>query len=236
MIFFYYLFDIIFPSKCACCSSPVSFSDRNLCKSCAEKIEYIKDECPVCSGVVENNACVICSGRKFYPARHFSLIDYSQEVRELLHGIKYNGLKRAVKILSDIAVAWPELSGIHCDLITSVPMNQKKRWKRGFNQCELIAKTISKKIKAPYENILLEKTDAGKQNELGYRDRFLNVIGRYKVQSKSKFMGKTVLLVDDIFTSGATVNECARILLENGAFQVFSLSIARTKIKRLEIF
>jgi ComF family protein len=236
MSFFYFLFDIIFPSKCVCCASPVSLSDRNLCFSCFKKIEYIKDECPVCSGVIEDNSCVICSGRKFYPVRHISLVDYSNEVRELLHGIKYNGLKRAVKILSEIAVVWPGLAGVNCDIITSVPMNSNKIWKRGFNQCELIAKSISKEIKAPYMNILLEKNDAGKQNELGYRDRFLNVIGRYKVKSKKIFQDKTVLLIDDIFTSGATVNECARILLKNGAFQVFSLSIARTKIKRLEIF
>lgn len=236
MNFFYYFFDIVFPSKCACCGSPVSLRSRNLCSACSAKIEYIQDACPVCSGIIEDNSCLICSGRKFYPARHISLVDFTDDVREILHGIKYNGLKRAIKNFSDLAVSWPGLSDIKCDLVTCVPMNSKKIWKRGFNQCELIAKSVSRAINTPYYSVLTEKNDSGKQNELGFRDRFLNVIGRYKVKSKVRFQNKTVLLVDDIFTSGATINECARILLENGAFQVFSLSIARTKIKRLEFF
>lgn len=236
MNIFYLIADIVFPSKCVYCLSPVSLSDRNLCSACLDKLEYIKDECPVCSAVIENCECLICSGRKFYPARHFSLIDYSDEARELLHGIKYSGLKRSVKILTDIALSWPGLSEIECDIVSSVPMNYEKKWKRGFNQCEIISRAISGKIKAPYIETLTEKKGSGRQNELSYRERFLNVIGRYKTKSERRFKGKTVLLIDDIFTSGATVNECARILLKNGAFRVFSLSIARTRIKKLEIF
>ena len=82
--------------------------------------------------------------------------------------------------------------------------------------------------------IIKEKHNFKIQKKLGYRDRFLNIINRYKAKNGNIMKGKGVLIVDDIFTTGATINECARILLSAGADRVYSLTIASADIKRLD--
>ena len=103
-------------------------------------------------------------------------------------------------------------NGLDYDLITSVPMNRKKKWERGFNQSELIAMYLSRKMHREYIPLLSEKYGARTQRNLRYKERFLNVINRYRVKNPDLVKGKILLLIDDVFTTGATINECARIL------------------------
>jgi ComF family protein len=108
----------------------------------------------------------------------------------------------------------------------------KKKWKRGYNHSEDISKVLSGLLKKPYRELLYEKRKRGGQKFLGYRERFLNIINRFGVKKDADFSGRRILLVDDIFTTGATINECARVLRSKGALEVFSLTIARTGIKK----
>ena len=125
-----------------------------------------------------------------------------------------------------------DLQGI--DLVTFVPMNVTKKWKRGYNQSQLFAKEFSKKHKIRLLKTLIENKNSGIQREMSYSERFLNVIGRYKIYKKSRIKDKNILLIDDIFTSGATINECARILKKNGSKSVFIITIAKAKLKELD--
>ena len=114
-------------------------------------------------------------------------------------------------------------------------MNRVKKWERGFNQSELIAKRLSATLNKPYLSILKEKSSYKTQKTLGYRERFLNIMDRYKIQNIKKIKGKNILIIDDVFTTGATINECARIIKSFGAENVYSLTIARADIKRVEL-
>jgi ComF family protein len=118
------------------------------------------------------------------------------------------------------------------DIVTCVPMKRSKRIKRGFNQSELVARDLSRQLGKSFRRLLREKGTARAQRDLSYRERFINILDRYGVRDPGKIMGRRILLVDDVFTTGATVNECARILRNAGAKEVYSLTFARAGIKK----
>jgi competence protein ComFC len=238
--FFIQVIDLLFPSFCINCNAAISYKDACLCRNCFEKIEFLEDKCTICSGKLFENKCIICSDRKIFFDKNIALAGYSGIIKEVVHNYKFNKRRRLYKHISELAVneiiQYKEL----IDIITSVPINRKKRFYRGYNQSELIAKYIAGKIKKVYRNSMREKRHFKTQRKLGYRDRFLNILNRYEIENtkrnKKFFYGKNILIIDDVFTTGATINECARILKSFGADRVYSLTIARADIKRVDKF
>jgi ComF family protein len=121
----------------------------------------------------------------------------------------------------------------HPDLVTFVPVSAKRKRERGYNQAEIIARSLGRSIKKPVRDSLRVR-ESGNQKSMHYNERFLNMIGRFCGEGDS-CLGRSVLLVDDVFTTGATVNECARILKKMGASSVFSLTIARVDNKKVAV-
>ncbi len=233
--FFSWIIDFLSPSICVNCKSSITFNENLLCHICREGITLLENQCEICSGVIINNKCDICSDRKLYITKNFSIAEYNGVMEEIMRNYKFNKRRRLHIGLSKLAhkkiIDHKDLF----DLITSVPMSRKKKWERGFNQSELIAKALAKKLDKRYHPILKEKPRFKTQKKLGYRERFLNILDRYKIRSKKIINGKNILLVDDVFTTGSTINECARILKSFGATRVYSLTMARANIKRVEI-
>jgi ComF family protein len=108
-------------------------------------------------------------------------------------------------------------------------MEAGKQWRRGFNQSELIARSMARLTGIPYARTLAEVASSGTQKTLSLTDRFINTIGRYGVIGPS-LAGKTVLIVDDVLTTGATINECARVLRDAGCSDVYALVLARVNV------
>jgi ComF family protein len=189
--------------------------------------------CPICSGVLENGKCIFCTERKVYIDQNICCFDYEDAIRKLMSGYKFRGYKRISKVFVLLFVKM----GVDipaADIITCVPMTKKKIWKRGYNQSAIFAKELSKQYQIKYLKLLAESKEALVQRELNITGRFLNILGRYTVLNKSRILGKSIILVDDVFTTGATINECARVLKEAGAEKVFSITIARSTIKSLK--
>ncbi len=151
-------------------------------------------------------------------------------MKEVLHVYKFKGRKRLYKQLSEMAYREIRGENLDYDLLTSVPMNRAKKWKRGYNQSELIARDLAHKTGKGYRSVFVERHGSRAQKELRYNERFLNILDRFRVKNGSAVKGKRILLVDDVITTGATINECARILKLNGAVEVYSLTIARAQI------
>ena len=238
---FFHIIDILFPSFCVNCLAVISYKDACLCGNCIEKIaEGLDNKCEICSGELFENRCIICSGRKLFFDKNIAIAGYSGIVKEVLHNYKFNKRKRLYKHISKLAVNEIIQYKDLIDIITSVPISRKKRFDRGFNQSELVAKDVAKKINKIYSSCLKEKHHSKIQRKLGYRDRFLNILERYEIENtkrnKKHLHGKKVLIIDDVFTTGATINECARILKSFGADRVYSLTIARADIKRVDKF
>jgi ComF family protein len=230
------LLDIIMPSRCVGCGRPVSSRQNHLCRTCSVRIPFLSDTCPVCSGLLENGACRTCADRHWYFTKNLTVAEYSGIAREIIRRLKFKKIRGLHIILA--AIAKKKLDGheFRADIITWVPMNARKKWARGFNQSELIAKKLSKLTGIPCRPLLREKRGTETQRELGIRDRFINALNRYHAVPNKFIRGRSILLVDDVYTTGATINECARQLLSAGVRDVFSLTIARADVKRLEKF
>jgi ComF family protein len=117
----------------------------------------------------------------------------------------------------------------HVDLIVPVPLHPKRlRW-RGFNQSLLLARQVSRLYEVPTDPFVLNRArETAPQTELAEDERRRNVRGAFAICAEKSLKGKNVLLVDDVYTSGATVNECSRVLIRGGVREVYVLTLART--------
>ena len=221
--------DYLFPSRCACCGKTVSSVENGACAGCLDAIESVKEACPRCSGQLKDGRCEICSDRMWYLDRNIAAAEYSGAMKKILRSYKFEKRKRIHSHLGAIAFNAVKDQGLDVDLVTAVPMTGTKVWKRGYNQSELVARVVSRRLGCEYKVLLMEKGSSRTQKDLQYRDRFINILGRY-VPKGSAARGRKVLIVDDVFTTGATINECARVLREAGAERVYGVTIARRSL------
>ena len=229
------ILDIISPGWCVSCNRPVRREERFVCETCKNDIRFVDECCPICSGVLIDDKCEICGDREIYFDQNIAVMEYEHTVKALIGGYKFGSRKRMAELIANLCMDKASELLEKTDCITSVPSSPKKKWKRGFNQSEEIARIIARKSNIQYIELLNEIGHAEKQKSLGFSNRFLNVLGRYDLSKKAKSFAKcSVLIVDDVFTTGATINECARILKNVGFNPIFSLTAARVGIKRLE--
>jgi len=113
------------------------------------------------------------------------------------------------------------------DIICAVPIHKKRKAERGYNQSELIAKEISKKLQnIEYKDILIKTKNNKRQSDLKREDRIDNVRNVYEIRNKQIIKDKKIIIFDDVYTTGNTVNECSRVLKENGANKILVLTLA----------
>jgi ComF family protein len=228
------LLDIIFPCECVYCGDLIPSSQYHLCHECRALLKELDGGCPVCSGVLVDGICSICGDRKFYPEANRTLFSYENVSKAVIHSLKFEGIKHIYKIFVPYICRQIECFNEEIDIITSVPMSRKKMIKRGYNQSQLIAKETGRQTGIKFCEILKENSGAKQQRSLNYDERFINVIDRYKTINNIKFQDKAVLIIDDVFTTGATINECSRKLILSGAVKVFSITLVRSDLKKLD--
>ena len=214
---------------------PVPSSMNYLCKECLGSLKETDMKCPVCCGLVQDGGCSICGNRMFYPERNISLFSYNNTAKSVIYALKFGGVKNIHRIFIPYICRVIKDLNVRFDLITFVPMNRKKLIKRGYNQSKLLAGGVAEKTGIRFCEILKEKKNTVSQRDLNYSGRFINVIDRYKTVNKNIFYKKNILLIDDVFTTGATINECSRILISSGAAKVYSVTLVRSDLKKLEI-
>ncbi|MCX7678218.1 MAG: ComF family protein [Spirochaetes bacterium] len=219
------VFDYFFPSHCIACGNPISVKDHHVCIRCFSTIQPLERGCKRCGGQLVNNACSMCSMRAWYLDMCFAVSDYSGTMKEMLVKYKFYKWRRLYKKISELLYAALLDASWDVDVVTAVPMAKSKVRKRGFNQSELVAKDVAQKIRKSYVPLLKEVRVWKTQKDLNYVDRFLNVLGRFAVEGK--LAGERILLIDDVYTTGATLNECARLLKNAGAGKVFGIAFAK---------
>ena len=149
------------------------------------------------------------------------IIDYKFNEKAYLYNTFVCFLKKNEKICVQIK---------KYDIIVSVPISKRRFKERGYNQSALFAKNLAQELKMKYlEKVLIKVRDNPAQSTLNQEEREENVKNMYKINilTKSKIYGKKILLVDDIFTTGSTVNECSKVLIDGGALNVGVLTIAK---------
>lgn len=229
-----FIADILFPCFCVSCGTFVMSGDYNICPGCRSKLEIINSGCPDCCGIENESGCTICGDRQFYPEKNFIVFEYKNVILDAIHALKFKRIKNVYKALNPYLLE--RLSSVEgeIDVVTYVPMRKEKIKKRGYNQSGLFASALALNWGKPVQELLRERKNSGVQRDLNYTERFINVIDRYEITDNFRIKGKNILIVDDVFTTGATLNECARCLKNAGAEKVFTCAIARSDIRKPE--
>ena len=208
---------LVFPPGCLICGKLLS---QIYCKDC-EKHIYDKLKLKI----------EIKDKKVYYFEKHVYLFTYENEIRNLILDYKFNDKSYLYELFSKIITKNEKICGIleKYDIIIPVPIHKKRKQKRGYNQSELITKQISKRIPSlVHESTVIQKTKHNiEQSSLSKEQRKQNVKDVYKIINKEKIENKNIVLFDDIYTTGNTVNEISKILKQNGANKILVLTIAK---------
>lgn len=210
---------LLFPPKCVFCRRLLSGGDRRCCESCAAEIagreQYTKG---------------------LYVKTRWTALSYAGPVREALIRYKFQGFRFYAAELGNILARCieRELAGQY-DLITWVPVSRKRRRKRGYDQAMLLALRAGEYLNVPVERLLEKPVDNPAQSGLtDSTQRRSNVQGVYRAVNLEQIRGKRILLIDDVITTGATMDEAGRILLDAGAKEVTGAALARPPEHKLD--
>lgn len=223
------LIDLIFPPRCLVCED---LSENSWCKKCLVSLNFIEE--PICSKCGKPCAhkvdyCRECRGKRLYFSQARSLGLYEGTLKNAIQNLKYNNGKLLVSPLVNLAVQKMDPSLFDIDLVTFVPMAQGKELKRGYNQAQIIATEIGRCLEKPCSLTLKVIKRIKDQTELDLKERRKNVRGAFEGVKRREVEGKSILLVDDVYTTGATINECTKVLRQSGADKINVFTLARTK-------
>ena len=230
------MLDLLFPKniKCCFCGEELnSQAKKNTCVSCFEKLPFIKNPCLKCGSEMGNNTrglCFNCSKNNMDFLISRSVFSYEGQVVNFIKKIKYDVETHRVENL----IQCYEENYLSAEVVTFVPMTPNKEKWRGFNQSKLIAEMFAKQKGLKCVNTCKKVVDNESQTGFDFAKRKLNVENNFKfiIESKGKVKNKTVLIIDDVVTTGATVSEIARLIKKNGAKECLVLSFAHTRIKQ----
>lgn len=233
--------DLVFPPFCPLCRARLDAGRHDpLCARCWQGLERLEPPyCRICGRPLpslepgrasEGSPCEPCRRRRppYAYARAAAL--YGERVREALHALKFGGRAALARPLGDLLAAAGDrmVPRPAVDCLVPVPLYPSREAERGFNQSLLLARRVARRWRIRVEARALRRTRATRaQTELGPAERRRNVRGAFALARPATVAGRHVLLVDDVFTTGATVSECARVLVAAGARAVGVLTVAR---------
>ena len=218
---------LVLTKKCKYCNTLIT-KNEDLCDDCKENLPRITGEkCKFCGAGKDKCAC---------KKRHMNFdgitspFYYEKGVKQGLRHLKFNNKSHLAKTFSkDMAKCVKEdFNDIKFDFICYVPFSSLQITERSYNQSELLAEELSKILEIPTKNALVKLFDVKTQHDMAIMQRKGNVHGIYDVKNGFDVTGKTVLLVDDIMTTGETLNNCALIMKIRGAEKVYCITAALT--------
>lgn len=229
------LLSIPFPDTCILCGD-VTDNKSYACNSCRDKVGYINTafKCRTCLGFLhtsKDGVCGTCLIEKPSYSQLVSCVKYTGEVKERIKGYKFRQRPDYHIGFSRLACEILEREGVYFDAVVPMPLSKKSFKERGYNQSALIAKKIAEVFEVPYyDNVLIKVKETQRQSELKLNERKKNIQGAFKIRRSNLINGKTVLLVDDIYTSGCTMREAAKICSPYTE-DIVAFTIARTQFK-----
>lgn len=227
------LSDLCFPPHCLCCATPLLWGgNKDICKPCEDTLRFIAAPlCPVCGLMFvksggASHLCTLCIKKQYAFDRARSAFCYNKEIGVLIHSLKFAGKKTGLRTMAAL-VENSSLRDLSTpDIIVPVPLHLSKLRSRGFNQSQLLAKIFFPKQTGKIDHCLVRTRPTRPQTGLKGKERRKNVVGAFAVRDAMQIKGKKICLVDDVFTTGTTVNECAKTLKKAGASSVEVATLA----------
>lgn len=228
------LVDLIYPPHCVACGAAQP-ADRCLCAPCEARARRIDGaKCPTCSrpqdGVLDAFQCPNCRGHALHLGFAVSVMRSEGLVRDLIHRFKYGRefhLRRPLGDWLTEALDDPRFAGIGNPRLACVPLHPARRRERRFNQSEALMEWVSRRTGIPACRPLVRRRHTVTQTHFDRRQRMRNLRAAFALRHNACVKDQSFLLVDDVLTTGSTLDECARVLLEGGARSVHAITVAR---------
>lgn len=218
------IFDFIFPRFCPACNNKLSINENVVCSNCILSIKRIQNDF-----LQKEYQKKFANDNLIADFQSLFIFEKEKELQKIIHGLKYEnkvyigkflGLLLAQELLN-------ELKKWNADFIMPIPLHSLKKAQRGYNQSYYIAKGISSVLKIPVVTSTIKRNRfTESQTKKSAVERRINVEGAFSVRKATKVKNKKIILVDDVITTGATISECARILKNSGAKNIYAVSIA----------
>ena len=227
--------NFFYPIFCLSCHKKIFDTHLLLCKQCIALLELIQPEerCPSCFHDLEGGhgrqACTSCKGKDHFCDYIACSFDYHSPARHLIHELKYRDRPYLAKGLSAflflqfVELKWPEP-----DYIVFIPQSFSKYLQRGYNQSELLAKEFANFVKKPVINLLYKKTSTPSQMQLGGAQRKALPSSIFQLRNAPIIEDKVILLIDDVYTTGATIEAAAEQLQKGYPHRVYALTVLRS--------
>lgn len=199
---------------CDDCLKKLPFNDGNKCNHCGRKTAVPETYCLTCKNKLTS----------LYVCRSAFVYDYP--INALIKNFKYKNARYLREVFAEYLYAEYVKENFSPDYLAIVPMTAKAYKKRGFNQSEFLADDLSSKCGVPVFKSIIKKFDTRRQVTLSAEDRLKNLVGAYKITDKASVIGKEVLIIDDVTTTGATGEAVAKTFLNAGAKKVGLLTVA----------
>jgi competence protein ComFC len=234
--------DFVFPQNCIACDGEIQESKHFLCADCKADIGFIRQphcfQCGVPADLSydfphEEFVCGVCRKNPYQFDQARSLGFYDTVLRTTIHHFKYRRQMGVLPEMDRLLEKYFEENPGFCQgfTVSPVPLHFNKMKERGFDQAFLIARQVAKALKLPLEGGLLRRIKAtASQATMTRTERARNIKGAFEVNRPELIAGKNILLVDDVFTTGATVNEAAMMLKKNGAGKVYVFTLGRVVV------
>ena len=226
-----YIKENLFPLSYTCDCCGIETFGNNLCPDCLKNTTFNNGAtCPICGRkTVRREICIECKSKTPMFEYGISALIYEGTAVKLIHKFK-NGDAYLKDYFADLIVSKFDIE-IPVDYIAFVPMTKKAQSKRGYNQSKLLAESISQRLNIPVCDVVEKVKDTSAQKALSGNDRAKNLEGSFKPKEKNAVLDKTILLIDDILTTGATADAVCRALFWAGAMRVYLATIASVEYK-----
>lgn len=229
--------DIIFPPQCISCAEIIDQHQSDMfCQSCREKIHFINGSfCPICGipfreSPAGNHICGNCLENRPHYTLARAVADFDTVIMDTIHKFKYgHNISIGNSLGSFMAdFTFPDFNFSEYSLLIPLPLHIRRLRERGFNQSLLLAKKIGQKHKLSVNFSLLKRHKFTlTQTGLHKAQREQNIRNAFTTVCDHKVSGTNIILIDDVYTTGATINECAKVLVQAGAEKVAVLTLAR---------
>jgi ComF family protein len=214
-----YSLNLIYPLKCLICQKDIEpTGPRGLCADCFNKIQKYP------------SSLKTLPEHKYYFKQSWATCPYEGIIKEAIQLLKYKGKLILVNQLSSLMIAYAQenLPLTDIDFIIPVPLHRSRLKEREFNQSEILASKLGQHYNLPCLNkALIKIRPTPPQTNLSKEERLISLKGAFALKKKALIKRKNILLIDDVFTTGATVNQCAKVLIENKAAEVSVFTLAK---------
>lgn len=221
---------LLYPPRCLLCRT---LGESGLCAACAAQIMPVAAPfCPVCGHTLADSRCTNCAAQTPAFVRARSLGAYHGILRHAIHQFKYRDRPQLAVSLGRLLAAYardhaPDLNHLRFDALLPVPMHAARQRVRGYNQSERLARVLGAELSLPLlTGVLVRARPTHPQVGLSGEARRTNLHGAFTVKQPDLVQGQTLLLIDDVVTSGSSLHECAAALNAAGAQAVYALTLA----------